>query len=528
MNKNKWQLSRAGLFNFWYYDNQIFHFSDGKLLLRGTNGSGKSVTMQSLFPVLLDGRTDTKRLDSFGSNARRMEDYLLGEEEVSNQSDRIGYLMLEYKKAGTEEYFTSGIGLSARRGGGMTKWYFVITDGSRIGIDGFDLVERLGNDQFQPLTLKRLKNKIELTGKGRVFTKQGEYAAFINQRIFGFQSAEQFDELIKLLIQLRSPKLSKDFKPTVIYEILTASLPPLKNDDLQPLSQTINQIDTYRERLEQLEVEVDALQGLLKAYRPYRAEKIGQLAGVWLEKQGSLKKIVKQHKDLTKQLNEVNVELEENLTQSDVLAIRKEVVQRSLQQLQLDDRFKLVEEEQRLKELRIEKQNELKKIQEKLKKKEHQLDEERRLIDALSLQIAAAQKNQTEYVESLVDYASAFAFEEETEEVKKQLDRPDIFAHLTYWRKTLREQKERLTNARQLLAEIEKLREKQKAIDSDVGEQEQLVETQQKHLKHWQQLLTDELEKLRDAVYQWKQDFSFEVDSKNFVALIQNIESLGD
>lgn len=98
MEENKWQLSRAGLFNFWYYDNQIFNFADGKILLRGTNGSGKSVTMQSLLPVLLDGRTETKRLDSFGSNARRMEDYLLGEEEVSNQSERIGYLMLEYRK----------------------------------------------------------------------------------------------------------------------------------------------------------------------------------------------------------------------------------------------------------------------------------------------------------------------------------------------------------------------------------------------------------------------------------------------
>ncbi|MGK0606155.1 TIGR02680 family protein [Enterococcus gilvus] len=528
MSKNKWQLNRAGLFNFWYYDNQIFHFSDGKLLLRGTNGSGKSVTMQSLLPVLLDGRTETKRLDSFGSTARRMEDYLLGEEEVSNQSERIGYLMLEYKKEGTEDYFTSGIGLSARRGGDLTKWYFVITDGSRIGMDGFDLVEQLGDDQFQPLTLKRLKNKVEVEGKGRVFTKQSEYAAFINQRIFGFQTGEQFDELIKLLIQLRSPKLSKDFKPTVIYDILTASLPPLKNDELQPLSQTINQIDTYRERLEQLDIEAQALEGLLKAYRPYRAEKIGQLAGTWLEKRASLKKAIDQHKTLTKELDKVKEALEENQTDYDTLTIRKEVVQRSLQQLELDDRFKLVEEEQRLKDMLAEKQIELHKNQEKLKKKERQIEEEQRLIDALALQITAIQKEQEEYVRSLFDYASAFAFEEETEEVKKQLNSPDVFAHLTYWRKSLREQKERLSNAKQLLVEIKKLRQKQQAADIEVGEQEQLVETQQKHVNHWQQLLVEELEKLREDIYQWKQYFSFETDSTHFVELIQNVESLGD
>ena len=37
--------TRIGLINFWLYDEEIFEFEDGKLLLRGTNGSGKSVTM---------------------------------------------------------------------------------------------------------------------------------------------------------------------------------------------------------------------------------------------------------------------------------------------------------------------------------------------------------------------------------------------------------------------------------------------------------------------------------------------------
>ncbi len=70
----RWHANRAGLFNFWYYDEEAFEFSGGKLLLRGSNGSGKSVTMQSLIPVLLDGRKSPDRLDPFGSRARRMED----------------------------------------------------------------------------------------------------------------------------------------------------------------------------------------------------------------------------------------------------------------------------------------------------------------------------------------------------------------------------------------------------------------------------------------------------------------------
>ena len=111
----KWQMNRAGLLNFWYYDEEIFEFAEGKLLLRGTNGSGKSVTMQSFIPVLLDGKKTPDRLDPFGSKARKMSDYLLGEEEISKREERTGYLFIEYKMAGSEQYITTGIGMQARR-----------------------------------------------------------------------------------------------------------------------------------------------------------------------------------------------------------------------------------------------------------------------------------------------------------------------------------------------------------------------------------------------------------------------------
>ena len=52
---SKWQIYRVGLIDFWYYDEEEFYFLDGRMLLRGANGSGKSVTMQSFIPLLLDG-----------------------------------------------------------------------------------------------------------------------------------------------------------------------------------------------------------------------------------------------------------------------------------------------------------------------------------------------------------------------------------------------------------------------------------------------------------------------------------------
>ena len=41
----------------------------GRMLLRGSNGSGKSVTMQSVVPLLLDGNMSPERLDPFGSRS---------------------------------------------------------------------------------------------------------------------------------------------------------------------------------------------------------------------------------------------------------------------------------------------------------------------------------------------------------------------------------------------------------------------------------------------------------------------------
>ncbi len=66
MMTNKWVPHRAGLLNFWYYDEEYFHFADGRLFLRGSNGSGKSVTMQSLIPVLLDGKKTLTALIRLG------------------------------------------------------------------------------------------------------------------------------------------------------------------------------------------------------------------------------------------------------------------------------------------------------------------------------------------------------------------------------------------------------------------------------------------------------------------------------
>lgn len=145
-------MHRMGMVDFWYYVNEEFHFKNGHMLLRGSNGSGKSVTMQSFIPLLLDGNKSSERLDPFGTRSRKLENYLL--EENSERNDRIGYLYMEFKREDSDVYKTIGMGLHAKKGKPLDAWYFVIEDNQRINRD-FSLF-----DHNLALTKQMLKNII--------------------------------------------------------------------------------------------------------------------------------------------------------------------------------------------------------------------------------------------------------------------------------------------------------------------------------------------------------------------------------
>ena len=126
----------------WMFINeQEFPFVKGRMLLRGSNGSGKSVTMQSVVPLLLDGNMSPERLDPFGSRDRKMSSYLL--EENDGREERTGYLYLEFKRKDSETYLTIGMGIRAKRNKPLDKWYFSLTDGRRIGKENLKEWRRL-------------------------------------------------------------------------------------------------------------------------------------------------------------------------------------------------------------------------------------------------------------------------------------------------------------------------------------------------------------------------------------------------
>lgn len=335
---SEWQMNRIGLLDFWYYDDQEFEFLDGRMLLRGANGSGKSVTMQSFIPLLLDGNMRPERLDPFGSRARKMENYLL--EEGDEREERTGYLYMELKRMDSDSYITIGMGIRARKNKKLDTWYFCVTDGRRIGRDLFlykDLQSRI------TCTKQELKNRI---GEGgRVMETQGEYAQCVNRLLFGFETMEEYQEMLDLLIQLRTPKLSKDFKPTIINEILSSSLQTLSEDDLRPMSEAIENMDSQKANLDVLADSIRAAEQIEKIFDQYNQIVLYDKALLFANCAQECRKQEKRIKEMTRQRTESVGRLEDEKANYEGLKREEEVLKKEQDSLRDSDAAQLKQRE---------------------------------------------------------------------------------------------------------------------------------------------------------------------------------------
>lgn len=283
----RWKMNRIGFVNFWLYDEEDFEFIDGKLLLRGQNGSGKSISTQSFIPFVLDGDRTPSRLDPFGSSDRRMEYYFLGEE---GKEEATGYLFLEFKKENSGEYRTIGIGQRAKRGKPMDFWGFIILDGRRIGFDLW-LYREVGSAKI-PLDKRELRYEL---GEDNYFTdSQSDYKKQVNQYIFGFQKAEQYEQYIRLLVKVRAPKLSKEFKPTKVYEILNDSQQTLTDEDLRTMVDAMEKMDEIQESLGLLNQAFSDVKILRNEYTRYNQYMLAKKAQSYLTKRQEVEAARKQ------------------------------------------------------------------------------------------------------------------------------------------------------------------------------------------------------------------------------------------
>ncbi|HET6748748.1 MAG TPA: hypothetical protein VFL71_05760 [Actinomycetes bacterium] len=258
--RERWQPLRTGLVDLFLYDNEEFRFRDGRLLLRGNNGTGKSKVLALVLPFLLDGELASHRVEPDADPAKRMEwNLLLG----GRYQERLGYTWLELGRLsdeGTPTYLTLGCGLKAVAGRGIAGRWFFVTD-QRVGAD-LGLVSPAGT----ALVRERL---IEALGEhGRVYDRADTYRRAVDERLFHLGS-DRYEALVNLLIQLRQPQLSKRPDAARLSHALSQALAPVDQAVLADVAESFHDLEQQRDELRGLQETRRHVERFLGRYRHY-------------------------------------------------------------------------------------------------------------------------------------------------------------------------------------------------------------------------------------------------------------------
>jgi uncharacterized protein (TIGR02680 family) len=257
--RERWQPLRAGLVNLFHYDEEVFPFRDGHLLLRGNNGTGKSKVLALTLPFLLDGRLSPARVEPDGDPGKRMEwNLLLG----GKYPERQGYAWLELGRRhedGSHETLTLGCGLRAVAGRAVQSWFFIT--GQRMGRD-----LHLLDEHDRTLGKERLREV--LAEEGSLFDTAAAYRRAVDEALFQL-GTERYETLLNLLIQLRQPQLSKRPDEKALSHALTEALPPVHQALLDDVAEAFRNLDVERDELRALEEARAAVDEFLHHYRHY-------------------------------------------------------------------------------------------------------------------------------------------------------------------------------------------------------------------------------------------------------------------
>lgn len=260
----RWKPLRMGLMNLFLFDDERFPFADGWLLLRGSNGAGKSRVLAMTLPLLLDGSLRANRVEPDRDPNRQVAWNLL----MDDQNSRTGYSWLEFGRvedageaddngrAAQPHYLTIGCGMKAVRGQAIKPWFF-ITDlrvDQSLGLKSPDGV---------PLTQRQLAET--LADRGQVIETARDYRRLVDEKLF--RLGERYEPLLDLLLQLRQPQLAKKLDLDQLESALRIALPPLSESLLDDAAEAFRDLDQYRA---QLAADRQTLDDVRKFLRPYR------------------------------------------------------------------------------------------------------------------------------------------------------------------------------------------------------------------------------------------------------------------
>jgi len=254
---SRFRLARAGIHQVWQYDGE-FSFGDGRLLLRGKNGAGKSKALEVLLPFLLDG--DTRRIDASGGGKTSLKWLML--DGWTEGTNRLGYLWAEFTRVddeGEPRRLTLGAAIRASVSTGEARAEFFVTTlevGDELPLH--DPARRPSREQAR-----------DLVGHDNWYERPADYRARVARELFGLTDLARYRNLVHLLYGLRRPTIGDRIESGALVNVLSDALPPLDDDVVDKVARNLDDLDSVREELARLEKTNTALTTFLKSYRGY-------------------------------------------------------------------------------------------------------------------------------------------------------------------------------------------------------------------------------------------------------------------
>ncbi|MFD5513632.1 TIGR02680 family protein [Streptomyces sp. NPDC127051] len=341
--RSRWQPHRAGILNVWRYYDETFTFHQGRLLLRGQNGSGKSKALELLLPFLFDASLRPNRLSTFGGSERTMHWNMLG--AGASGKTRVGYVWMEFRRIcedGTERWFGCGARLHASVHTSTAHAEYFTTSSRIAHPDAVLLVNEAG----QPLTKAALADG--LRDRGEVHPSATDYRTAVRRELFAGMGEQRYESLLSALLQLRQPKLSERLDPSLLSTLLSRALPPLGEGEITELAEGFERLDRQRDHLDRLDAEVTAAETVASRQRAYARRVLRAGAVALISATTDMDDLTRAARHSAEELDKAITERESTQSLRDEQELRAHTLEETVEGLRESDAYQKGEELDRL------------------------------------------------------------------------------------------------------------------------------------------------------------------------------------